>query len=295
MPSSSPVPAELRGGPFTTSAALRLISEDDLRGPSYRRLLRGVHTASDSVSHGDRILAARQVLPSDAVLGGLSALWALGVPLAGPSEPVEVILPPQQRPRSRRFLRVRGDRLQDVEVIDTAFGPVTTPPRTAFDVARRGDAVDTVPLLDALARETAVAAADVSEVVAMHPGARWSSRVAPALDLVDPGAESVRESQLRVALVQAGLPRPVTQYTIRNAAGYFVARVDLAWPELRALVEYDGAHHDERAQIVRDRGRMNALRLVGWSALVIDRAQFARRDVVVAMVRNMLVAAGARL
>jgi very-short-patch-repair endonuclease len=149
-------------------------------------------------------------------------------------------------------------------------------------------------VLDALARGTSVSAADVHEIAAMHPGARWSTRVATALDLVDAGAESVRESQLRVVLVQAGLPRPVTQYTIRTSAGYFVARVDLAWPHLQALVEYDGAHHDERRQIVRDRGRMNALRLVGWSALVIDRAQFARRDAMVAMVRTLLVAAGTR-
>lgn len=293
MTRPAPIPDALRGGPFSSQQALRLISPDDLRGSSYRRLLRGAHiTAASQISHQERILAARQVLPANAVLGGVSAMWALGAPVAGSDEPVDVVLPPERRVRNREGLRVRGDVLGPHEVVQTPLGAATSPARTAFDLARAGRPYRTVPLLDALGRATGLSSSDVEAVAAQHPGARWLSRLSPALGLMDAGAESIRESQLRYLLVTAGLPRPLTQHTIRTSTGSFVARVDLAWPEFRVVVEYDGAHHDERAQVLRDRQRLNAIRLSGWNVLVVDAAQFARPPHVVAMVRAALKAGG---
>jgi hypothetical protein len=175
-----------------------------------------------------------------------------------------------------------------------ALGPTTTPARTAFDLARSGEPVDAVPLLDALVQETGVTRAQVLEVMAAHPRARWLSRVEPALDLVDPRSESVRESQLRVACFEFGLPKPVPQYVIRARNGAFVARVDLAWPELLVALEYDGAHHDERDQISRDRARANAIRSAGWTLLAVDARQFARRAEMLEMIRAVLRSAEPR-
>lgn len=117
-------------------------------------------------------------------------------------------------------------------------------------------------------------------------------RVPGVLALCDPGAESPRETALRLLLVLAGLPRPVTQHVVRDASGRFVARVDLAWPLLKVAVEYDGAHHDSPERIRRDRARLNALRRCGWTVLVVDRAQLLRPADVVTLVRDVLDEAG---
>jgi very-short-patch-repair endonuclease len=57
-------------------------------------------------------------------------------------------------------------------------------------------------------------------------------------------------------------------------------------------VEYDGAHHDDPTQIAADRRRLNALRALGWTVLVIDRHQLRRPDDVVGLVRRVLRQAG---
>ena len=65
----------------------------------------------------------------------------------------------------------------------------------------------------------------------------------------------------------AGLPRPVTQYVIADGAR-FIARVDLAWPEEKVAVEYDGVWHAESAdQIHADRRRLNAVLGADWLVL----------------------------
>jgi very-short-patch-repair endonuclease len=47
-----------------------------------------------------------------------------------------------------------------------------------------------------------------------------------------------------------------------------VAEVDLAWPELRLCVEFDGwKQHGTREAFVRDRARDRALSQLGWTVL----------------------------
>ena len=48
----------------------------------------------------------------------------------------------------------------------------------------------------------------------------------------------------------------------------FAARVDLAWPDRRVALEYDGVEwHGTAAQLGRDRARLNALLGAGWVVL----------------------------
>ncbi|WP_203741611.1 endonuclease domain-containing protein [Catellatospora bangladeshensis] len=78
-----------------------------------------------------------------------------------------------------------------------------------------------------------------------------------------------------VGLVLAGLPRPVTQHVVEDR-GRFVARVDLAWPEYRVAVEYDGVWHAQADQFHRDRQRLN--RLVGQDWIVLHLTAQRLRD-----------------
>ena len=109
------------------------------------------------------------------------------------------------------------------------------------------------------------------------------------LEQIDGRAESVRESLLRLLVLEAGFPRPTLQDTVRDRHGRFVARVDLAWPDLRLALEYDGGHHDHPAQVVLDRQRLNALQTCGWTVLVVDRHQLLDEARVVGMIRSMRI------
>lgn len=84
------------------------------------------------------------------------------------------------------------------------------------------------------------------------------------MELVDRGAESPRETYLRLLLIRGGLPRPQTQIPL-YANGSVVAYLDMGWPELMVGVEYDGDHHrSDRRQYVRDIRRQELVEELGW-------------------------------
>jgi very-short-patch-repair endonuclease len=67
-----------------------------------------------------------------------------------------------------------------------------------------------------------------------------------------------------------------------------VARVDLAFPEQRVAIEYDGAWHAERGQFTKDRRRLNALVAVGWTVLHVTAADMRDPEALIAEVRALL-------
>jgi very-short-patch-repair endonuclease len=68
---------------------------------------------------------------------------------------------------------------------------------------------------------------------------------------------------VQLARTVEGLPPPVRQYRVFNEDGRFVARVDLAWPELGIFIELDGQHHE--GQPVHDANRETAVvAATGW-------------------------------
>jgi very-short-patch-repair endonuclease len=85
------------------------------------------------------------------------------------------------------------------------------------------------------------------------------------LQLVDAGAESPRETWLRLLLIEAGYPRPQTQIPVYGNHGELVAIVDMGWDDIKVAVEYEGDHHrTNRIQFNRDIARMDALTELGW-------------------------------
>ncbi|RXR26706.1 hypothetical protein EQW78_09425 [Oerskovia turbata] len=261
-------------------------------GPLLQRVARDVLApAQHSLTYGDRVRAARLTLPPDAVLCGTTAAWIHGVDQLGAAHPVEVGAQHGRRVRSVDGRTSRGRSFHPADVQDSAWGLVTTPARTAYDLARDPVLLRSVPRLDALVRVTPLAVADVWPVVERNPGARWITMVPRAFDLVDAGAESVRESMLRVLLALEGFPRLVAQHELHDLAGAFVARLDLANPELRVGVEYDGAYHLDTDQAVRDRVRRERVRANGWGLLVVDNTLFTQRGALFAAVAALFAQA----
>lgn len=197
-----------------------------------------------------------------AVIGGAAAAALHGADWIPDGVPVELI---HTNTRPPGGVLTRRDTLRAGEIQVRDGLPVTSPARTAFDIGRRGAVRSAVVRLDALARATGFTVDDVLGVAALHPGSPGLRRLEAALDLVDAGAQSPRESYLRLLLVDAGLPQPQTQIPVLGLDGLPVAYLDLGWPASMVAVEYDGdQHRSYRQQYVKDIRRMEMLEQLGW-------------------------------
>lgn len=119
-------------------------------------------------------------------------------------------------------------------------------------------------------RQSPLTVEALRDALRRYDGARGLHRARRALALVRVGAESPRESLLRLLIIGA-LPEPTLQHEVFDASGEFVARLDLSWPRLKLGVEYDGAHHADPAQRERDRIRLEKLRALGWQIIVVTK------------------------
>jgi hypothetical protein len=223
------------------------------------------------------------------VLAGLAAAALHGSDWIGDDEAVELIW---RNPHPPAGVLTRNQRLESDEVTRVAGLPVTTSPRTAFDLARQLPTGDAVARLDALMRATRFSVEDVLLLAKQHSGARGLRRLRSALPLVDSGAASPKETWLRLLLINAGLPAPDTQIPV-VAEFRTVAVLDMGWERFKVAVEYDGdQHRSSRRQYVRDMRRLKALEACGW--IVVRVIVEDRPDDVVRWVREALRRRGYR-
>lgn len=136
---------------------------------------------------------------------------------------------------------------------------------------------------------------ELSEHAEHFRGARGMSRVGRALGAIRVGAESPRETRLRLVLVRGGIPEPELQIVVCDEDGAFIGRLDMGWRAIRVGVEYDGQHHrlDDRQYAV-DVERHRRLQEAGWTVVRVtarDLDDGGRR--VVQIVRATLRRAGA--
>jgi hypothetical protein len=250
--------------PFIGSEALArgVLSRHQLR-TQYRAVLPNVYLPKQvQPSLKQRIAAAWQWSQRQGIIAGAAAAALHGANWIDDDVPVELIHLNPRAPRG--VLTCRYAVLAD-EVQTLAGRAVTTPERTAFDIVRRDPLRIAVARLDALARATGFKVDDVAHISTCHRGARGLRQLETALDLVDPGAESPRETYLRLLLIEAGLPRPQTQIPVLGADGVLVAYLDLGWEECLVAVEYDGDHHRvDRRQYLKDIRRLAMLERMGW-------------------------------
>lgn len=250
--------------PFIGSEAVARgdVSKSQLRS-SYTRLFRDVYLLPGA-EQTPLVRAKAGWLWSGrrAVVVGLTASAVLGSRWVDDCAPVE--LKHDNRHRLPGLL-IRGDAMQDDEVGVIADLPLTTPARTALDLACWYPRNDAVVAIDALARATRLELADVGALAQRYPGRRNIVAAREAIDLADAGSESPQETRLRLLLVDGGLPKPETQIPIFDERGRQVARGDMGWEGWKIIVEYDGDHHrtDER-QYHGDILRSERIQAAGW-------------------------------
>jgi hypothetical protein len=249
-----------------------LLTQEALRSSAWRRLYRGVYADAELPdSFGLRIRGAGLLIPSTAAFSGRTAAYLHGATsLIDPSTPVEVSVPTGMRFGPVAGVRVRQVGLPANDVTSAITWRVTTRLRTALDIARWEPLPESVAALDVLLADAIVGRKELAEAAELTAG-RGSRQLRRAVGLADPRAQSFPESRLRVLLALAGIPA-VPQFTVRDGNGAFVARVDLAYPELRIAIEYDGAWHGAPGQLSKDRRRQNLLTAAGWRIVFVTAA-----------------------
>jgi hypothetical protein len=252
------------GGPFVGSEAIAggLLTRSQL-ATRYTRVFRDVYVNPDTpVTAALRAKAGWLWAKRQGVVAGFSAAALHGSKWVDGTTTVELIHENRHRLPG---LRTRGDRIGEDEVVIVDGIPITSPTRTALDLGCWYPTTSGVAAIDSLARATDIKAADVELLAQRYPGRRGIARGRLAISLFDPGAQSPKETWLRLVLVQAGLPRPQTQIPVLNEFGSAIAYLDMGWEDVKVAVEYDGdQHRSDRSQYNWDIRRLERLQHMGW-------------------------------
>ena len=244
---------------------------------SVRRLMQAVYAPAhleDTIEL--RAEAAQLVLTDAMVLADRTAAWLHGVDHYRLDDlqsvpPLEVVSVDGANRSRRRGTYGARRTLTDDDICRVAGVPVTTPARTAADLACLFGRHDALAVLDAFMREAGVTRADLDRIVARFAGRRGVTQLRELVALATPKSESSGESWTRLEIEDAGLPTPTPQFSI-VVNGREKYRLDLAYPEWKIAIEYDGrAHHSSAEDRKRDEKRRAWLRRQGWIVIVVTK------------------------
>ena len=177
-------------------------------------------------------------------------------------------------------LPTRRSRLGAEAVLVVGGIPCAGALQTLADLAVMLDDDRWEQVLESALRRRMVTVSELDQLVEASSSARRpeAARILRVLDRRPrdaPPTESLLETlALQLARTVPGLGDPVRQYVVERA-GSFVARVDLAWPDLGLFIELDGQQH--KNQPVHDARRETAVvAATGWLC-----ARFTWHEVVV--------------
>ena len=204
---------------------------------SYRPLFPGV-------SVDGRVVVTMELRATGAVLArprgvvaGRAAAAVWDVDDASPDTTVDLLLD-VGGVRSCSGVRLRRDVLCEDEVARVDALRVTSPARTALDLARWLPPAEAVVLLDALGRRTSLEVAAVRALADRHAGERGVAQVEAVLGWVDPRSPGPGASRLRVGLLARGVAVPLVAQRLLDGEGRPVAELALAWPEVRVGITH---------------------------------------------------------
>jgi hypothetical protein len=213
-----------------------------------------------------RAAAALLAVGPDGVITGVTAARLHGC-RAVESADTHVLVPYGHEGESRNGLVIHhgGFFTDAVEVLDGIR--VLDITRVTADVLCSSRDQDGLALADEVLRLAGAEHERVRKEIAAQVAARQDPRgtvkAATLLDLASPYSASPAESWFRLRLIDLGFPIPEVNWRLMGLDGELVYKLDLAWPALRIVVEYDGYEaHVGRSEA--DAARAQDLRKRGW-------------------------------
>jgi very-short-patch-repair endonuclease len=105
-------------------------------------------------------------------------------------------------------------------------------------------------------------------------GRRGCTQLRELVEYADGRAESIRESWVRMEIIDAGLPVPQLQVWVR-VPGLGRRRLDHGYRGRRVAVEHDGEeNHSDDEDVESDEERRTALEKLGWYIIVVRKEDF---------------------
>lgn len=260
------------------------VSWREVAGPLWRAPYRGVHvwSATSTDEARQRALDASALVPDGGAIGGWAAARLGEVEELDGRDgsvllPVMIALPPQLRRRRGPGVVTLRSVLSEGDVVDLGGVRVTSPARTAFDLARTGSLLRAVTALDVLGRGRPEFLTAVAAYADERSHWKGVPRVRAALRLATPLARSPRETALRLCwLLECGLPAPQVNPEVRDRRGHLLGLGDLLDPQSGLLAEYDGAGHREERAHVLDNAREEALEHAGLTVVRVGNLDLGR-------------------
>ncbi|WP_035741307.1 hypothetical protein [Arthrobacter sp. MA-N2] len=272
-----PLPEELSDRPFTVYESRALgVTPKRLRARDVSDGGRLIHLPAGrefGLAERARVLAA--ATPGAWVSHESAAiLTRLGLPpWLGGGETVH-LSKPHELPRVRRN-GVTGHRVRVLpgEVGEMGGIPVSSPSRTWLDLAHQLPLAYVIAMGDQLIRmprpglegrrEPYADKEGLRLLVRQHPNMKGVGKARLALEDMRVGADSLPETFLRLAMVDARLPEPELQLRL-DTDDRWSPSADLGYRRFRIAVQYDGAPHLTREQQSRDNRRDEAFTNAGW-------------------------------
>jgi hypothetical protein len=279
------------GRAFTgREAAAHGVTRRMLQGARFEQVHLGVwRAAATPLTFDVRVQAALLALPHDAALSHVTALRWIGFE-TGPELPLHLStataahVERQGLVVHRRQALLRPVLVRGVPVLDAA--------RTFVDAATQLDGRALLRVGDWLIRHGHVDLLDLRAFVLQShlDGVQHARTIAP---LVRERVDSVRESDVRWIVIDAGLPVPEPNVPIVDRHGVRLAKGDLVYERWKVIVEHDGWHHERDAQQrQRDHLRREMLEALGWVVVVITVKDFENERAIAWRVYNALARRG---
>jgi very-short-patch-repair endonuclease len=279
--------------PFTRADAIAAgLDPKLLRGSRFRRIFRGVYVLREvPVSPFMRTQAALVLHPPSAFASHVSAARVYRLPVPDlPDEHVSVTDRADRRSRDGIANHVAA---ASTHVVTYRGIRVSAPFRMFVELASILSLVDLVVVGDAMVRVFGIRAERLVRECDQSND-RYARAARKAAGLVRDEVDSPMESRLRMLIVLAGLPEPEVNHKIRDELGHVLIRLDLSYPQLRLIVEYDGRQHaEDAAQWHRDLERRETFDDSEWRILVVTAKGIYREPArTVERIRKALVKRG---
>lgn len=120
---------------------------------------------------------------------------------------------------------------------------------------------------------------ELSDYIRSAPRFIGSAKCRKALRLSKPGTDSPQETVLRLESDAYGLPEAHVNYEIiDHIRGSGTMKVDIAYPDDRVCIEYDGNYHYTHGRWMYDLDKRNRLRDLGFTPFVATREHLASKQ-----------------
>lgn len=117
---------------------------------------------------------------------------------------------------------------------------LTSPAATVADIARWYQMLEAVRVGDSAVKRGLATVEQLHEEEKRRHRKHGSPKMRQALRLINGLSESLRESDVKVALFRGGFPPPQQQTEIYDVRMVFIGRPDFLYPERSLALEYDG-------------------------------------------------------